>query len=451
MELNQIRNIYMLGIGGIGMSGMARYFHHRGAHVSGYDLSRTPLTDKLQEEGICVFYNINPDRICKNIDLLIYTPAIPADNPELAKARKKGILLKKRSEVLGMITKGKFTIAVAGTHGKTTISSMIAHLLKSSGKKISAFIGGISKNYESNYIDDQEAEMVIVEADEFDRSFLQLNPDIAVVTSMDPDHLDIYQTPENLKATFFQFIKCINPNGSLIIHNELELPGYLPADCITYGLSQNAGFHAEAIRSQGSISIFNIKGPDTNIENIHLKLPGNHNIENAVAAVTVAVKTGINQPEIGKGLNTYTGVKRRFDIRLHTKDHIYIDDYAHHPCEISSCINAVKKLFPEKPVTVVFQPHLYTRTRDFADGFAKSLALADKVYLLDIYPAREVPIEGISSKWLFEKIRLKNKELCSKNEVIEKIEKNKPELLLTLGAGDIDRLVEALENTLKDK
>lgn len=439
----------MLGIGGIGMSSLARYFHSRGVNVSGYDLTKTPLTQQLEKEGVRISYQINPERINKSIDLVIYSPAIPTDNPEIKKTIKNEIPLKKRSEILGLITKDKYTIAVAGTHGKTTISSMIAHILKSSGFKISAFIGGISKNYESNFIDDANANIMVVEADEFDRSFLQLNPDIAIVSSMDPDHLDIYENSESLKASFHQFIKRIKPDGCLIIKYGLDLPDDFAGRILLYGFNKTADFYADKIRYESHTSVFDIIGKDSVIKNIHLHYPGKHNIENAVAAVVAVMSTGPGEKEIINGLKTYEGVRRRFDIRVEKENCIYIDDYAHHPKEISSCISAIKNLYPEKKITVIFQPHLYSRTRDFADEFAESLALADMLYLLDIYPARELPVKGITSEWLFEKINLKNKKLCSKTDVIENIKENKPELLVTLGAGDIDRLVETIEKILK--
>lgn len=439
----------MLGIGGIGMSSLARYFHSRGVNVSGYDLTKTPLTQQLEKEGVRISYQINPERINKSIDLVIYSPAIPTDNPEIKKTIKNEIPLKKRSEILGLITKDKYTIAVAGTHGKTTVSSMIAHILKSSGFKISAFIGGISKNYESNFIDDANANIMVVEADEFDRSFLQLNPDIAIVSSMDPDHLDIYENSESLKASFHQFIKRIKPDGCLIIKYGLDLPDDFAGRILLYGFNKTADFYADKIRYESHTSVFDIIGKDSVIKNIHLHYPGKHNIENAVAAVVAVMSTGPGEKEIINGLKTYEGVRRRFDIRVEKENCIYIDDYAHHPKEISSCISAIKNLYPEKKITVIFQPHLYSRTRDFADEFAESLALADMLYLLDIYPARELPVKGITSEWLFEKINLKNKKLCSKTDVIENIKENKPELLVTLGAGDIDRLVETIEKILK--
>lgn len=431
------------------MSSLARYFHSRGVNVSGYDLTKTPLTQQLEKEGVRISYQINPERINKSIDLVIYSPAIPTDNPEIKKTIKNEIPLKKRSEILGLITKDKYTIAVAGTHGKTTISSMIAHILKSSGFKISAFIGGISKNYESNFIDDANANIMVVEADEFDRSFLQLNPDIAIVSSMDPDHLDIYENSESLKASFHQFIKRIKPDGCLIIKYGLDLPDDFAGRILLYGFNKTADFYADKIRYESHTSVFDIIGKDSVIKNIHLHYPGKHNIENAVAAVVAVMSTGPGEKEIINGLKTYEGVRRRFDIRVEKENCIYIDDYAHHPKEISSCISAIKNLYPEKKITVIFQPHLYSRTRDFADEFAESLALADMLYLLDIYPARELPVKGITSEWLFEKINLKNKKLCSKTDVIENIKENKPELLVTLGAGDIDRLVETIEKILK--
>ncbi|HEY0669604.1 MAG TPA: UDP-N-acetylmuramate--L-alanine ligase [Sphingobacteriaceae bacterium] len=448
MELNNIKRVYLVGIGGIGMSGLARYFNKRGCDVCGYDRTETPLTINLIDEGIDITYADSiaalPDSF-KNPDehtLVIYTPAIPKDSEILNYFIGNGFELKKRSAVLGIISKGMFTIAVAGTHGKTTTSSMVAHILKHSGYDCSAFLGGIATNYETNVLFG-ENNVVVVEADEYDRSFLTLHPDIAIVTSMDADHLDIYGDKSQLTESFQLFASQIKSGGKLICHEGLDLE-----KGITYSGKGIADITAENIRIEKGDFYFDFISSRVTINNVKLGLPGLHNVENAVAAAEVALILGIEPEKIKSALAAYRGVKRRFEYIIKTQEHIYIDDYAHHPEELRACITAVKSLYPDKTLTTIFQPHLFTRTRDFAAGFSEVLSMSDDLLLLDIYPARELPIEGVTSEMLLDKIAIAKKRKCGMEEALAYVENKKPELLLTVGAGDIDTLVEPLKKIL---
>lgn len=448
MDLNKLHRVHFLGIGGIGMSALARYFRSKGIIVSGYDKSQTPLTNELIDEGMKIHFEDNIDLIPRNIDLIVYTPAIPESNKEYQYFVNNNFELKKRAEVLGKITHDKFTIAVAGTHGKTTISSIIAHILKFAGHNVTALIGGICKNYNSNFISSENTEVFVVEADEYDRSFLTLHPDIEVISSIDADHLDIYGSKKYLNDSFKLFAEQIKSNGRLIIKKGIDLT--VKAEKILYySATCKVDFYSSNIRVEGSKYLFDLIFKNLQIKNIDFKIPGKHNIENAVAASAVGIEMGIKKEKIKEALETYSGVKRRFDIKIQNPDIIYIDDYAHHPEELKACISSVKELYPDKKITGIFQPHLFTRTKDFADEFAKSLDLLDKVILLNIYPARELPIEGVSSEMILEKIKIKNKKICSNIKVFEELKNNKPEVLLTLGAGDIDKLVEPIKNILQ--
>jgi len=450
-DLEKINSIYLLGIGGIGMSALARYFFAQGKSVYGYDKTCTDLTESLNKEGIPVHYTEDIGSVPDDIDLVIYTPAVPKDNKEYAYFIQKGFPVKKRSEILGMLTADKFTIAVAGTHGKTTITSMIAHILKTDGRNVNAFVGGIAKNYHSNIILSDECDILVVEADEYDRSFLQLYPDIIVISSIDPDHLDIYGNKDELQQSFLLFIKQMAPNGKLVIHDtpNIEVPyGY---NVVNYSMTEDTEIRADDIRLNNGRYIFNIKYYDKTIEDIELGMPGKFNIENAIAASAVGLMMGANEKSIFQAFKSYQGVERRFDVRLNTDKIIYIDDYAHHPEEINACIEAVKDLFPEKKITGIFQPHLYSRTRDLAEGFADSLKMLDRVILLDIYPAREQPLEGVDSNMLLMKIDHAEKSLCSKEGLIEDLKSCQVEVLLTLGAGDIDLLVQPIEKVLRER
>jgi UDP-N-acetylmuramate--alanine ligase len=450
MELENIKRVYLIGIGGIGMSGLARYFKKRGCVVCGYDKTITPLTTAMRNEGISVVYQDEEDNLKISFlendpeTLIIYTPAIPKDSKILNFFKSGGFSLKKRSEVLGIISKGMYTIAVAGTHGKTTTSSIIAHVLKDSGYDCSAFLGGIATNYDSNILFG-ENNTLVVEADEYDRSFLTLYPDVAIVTSMDADHLDIYGDRSHLVESFMQFVSQIKAGGRLIFKKGLELQGGN-----TYAANVLADIQAVNVKIKDGSFYFDFKNADFIIEDIQLGLPGLHNIENAVAAIEVALHLGIEPDKIKNALASFRGVKRRFEYILKEPKHIYIDDYAHHPEELRACIQAVKTLYPDKRLTTIFQPHLFTRTRDFAEGFSEVLSITDELIMLDIYPARELPIEGVSSAMILDKVSIDAKQILSKEQTLDYIRANKPELLLTVGAGDIDTLIVTLKEILSN-
>ena len=450
MELNNIKRVYLVGIGGIGMSGLARYFHHLGCVVCGYDKTHTPLTDDLHNEGICVVFEDRADWIPMSFQeldagtLIIYTPAIPKDAEILNYFRRRGFDLQKRSQVLGLISKSMFTIAVAGTHGKTTTSCMIAHILKDSGKDCSAFLGGISSNYQTNVLYGDN-NIMVVEADEYDRSFLTLHPDIAIITSMDADHLDIYGDHSKLEESFKLFASQIKQGGTLIYRKGLPL-----GEGFTYAINDEAQAMATNVRVEEGNFYFDFNDGSTSIPNIKMGIAGLHNIENAVAAIEAALHVEVSADAIYEALGSFKGVKRRFEYVVKNTDTIYIDDYAHHPEELRAAITSVKRLYPDKKLTVIFQPHLFTRTRDFADGFAEVLDMADELLLLDIYPARELPIEGVESNTILSRMKLANKRICGKQESIEIVQLEKPELLLTVGAGDIDTLVLPLKQVLEN-
>lgn len=448
MKLEAINRVYFVGIGGIGMSALARYFAKRGCLVCGYDKTRTNLTIALEREGIIVTYLDEdaglPISYHENHDdtLIIYTPAIPKDNIILNFFKQNGFVLKKRSEVLGIISQGQFCIAVAGTHGKTTTSCIVAHLLTHSGYGCTAFLGGIASNYNSNFLLG-ENNVVVVEADEYDRSFLTLYPDISVITSMDADHLDIYGDKTHLEESFQLFAAQLKLDGTLFVKAGLPIE-----KGINYGLENNAAVSAKNIRVVNFNFMFDYQSSQTQINDLCLMLPGKHNVENAVAAIAVALNLGIDAAKIKEAIATFKGVKRRFEYIVKTENHIYIDDYAHHPEELRACFDAVRQLYPDKKLTVIFQPHLFTRTRDFADDFAEVLSTADDLLLLEIYPARELPLEGVNSQWLLDKITGNNKGVYTKEEVLENIKNNTPELLLTVGAGDIDTLIPMLQKMI---
>ncbi|HEY4198397.1 MAG TPA: UDP-N-acetylmuramate--L-alanine ligase [Mucilaginibacter sp.] len=451
MELQNIKRVYLIGIGGIGMSGLARYFAHLGCIVCGYDKTSTDLTDQLHNEGIQVIFDDREDWIPLSYQtpnectLIIYTPAIPRESAILNFFRDRGFELFKRSQVLGLISKSMFTIAVAGTHGKTTTSCLVAHILKDSGKDCSAFLGGIASNYNSNVLYGKN-NIVVVEADEYDRSFLTLHPDIAIITSMDADHLDIYGSHDQLTQSFRQFASQIKENGTLIYHEDLPLT----TQGITYSAQGPADVKAQNIRVENGDFYFDFKNSDVTISNIRLGIAGLHNIENATAAIEVALKVDIAPELIKHALGSFKGVKRRFEYIVKNNKHIYIDDYAHHPEELRAAITSIKRLYPDKKLTTIFQPHLYTRTRDFADGFAQVLDMSDELIILDIYPARELPIEGVSADMILDRMQLLNKRKCGKQEAVDLVRIEKPELLLTVGAGDIDQLVTPLKNALEN-
>lgn len=429
------------------MSALARYLNSAKVSVTGYDKTPTSLTDELIKEGISIHFEDKPDLITNEIDLVIYTPAIPKDLEELNKAKQLGLSVMKRSQLLEMITANHSTLAVAGTHGKTTVSTMLAHILYSSEVGCTAFLGGIAKNYNSNLLLNLSSNSMVAEADEFDRSFLKLHPRMAVITSTDADHLDIYQNHENLLSSFAEFVSNIEKDGYLLIKAGISLPlsdsGIIHK--FTYSLAPGADFYITDLKLLEGRYQFNLQTPDSTIQGFYPSLPGLFNVENAIAAASAAYLFGIDPNVIVNSINNFIGVKRRFDHRINKKDFLFIDDYAHHPEELKACINSVKKIYPERKITGIFQPHLYTRTRDFAQEFAQSLSLLDNLILLDIYPARELPIEGINSQMLLDITPAKNKILLPKGEVINYLKDNKPDILLTLGAGDIDKLVPEIE------
>ena len=456
MRLNSIHSVYFIGIGGIGMSALARWFKHNGKTVSGYDRTATELTGQLQKEGISIHFTEEVEAIDMSIRLspdgvlVVYTPAIPDDHTELNWLRDNGYEVLKRSEVLGLITRDMKSVAVAGTHGKTTTSSMIVHLLKTAGIDCTGFLGGISANYETNMIlNEKEDSIAIVEADEFDRSFLALNPDVAVVTAADADHLDIYGSKDALRDSFRAFIGQVKEDGHLFVKNELarELVGETILSHTGYSLTEG-GVRSANLRIEDATFIFDYQNGSRDIEGIRMNVPGYHNVENMLAAIAVCRSLGADDDSIKKGVRSYKGVKRRFEYLLRTNDLVFIDDYAHHPVEIDALLKSVKDLYPGRKVTAVFQPHLFSRTRDFAEGFSQSLSLADEVMLLDIYPAREQPIEGISSDMLLKRIDAGKKIKATKANLIENILDWKPEVLVTIGAGDIDKLVQPIKNAL---
>jgi UDP-N-acetylmuramate--alanine ligase len=461
VTLEDYDNIYFLGIGGIGMSALARWFLKKGLHVSGYDRTSTKLTDELIQEGMRIHFEdgleMIPEEVLQHKEktLVVFTPAIPGNHVEYNYLKQESYTILKRSEVLGLITKGYKTVAVAGTHGKTTTSSMVAHILKVAGKDMVAFLGGITTNYHSNLIMHGEVKkdtLVVVEADEFDRSFLRLFPQIAVVTSADADHLDIYGDHESLLSSFRDFIAQINSGGSLIIHESIaELLAGNVGHISKHIYSMSRGqFFAGNITAKGGFFEFDLHGFGK-VEHVQLGVPGFHNIENAIAASVAANLCGVGVSTIKKALESFTGVKRRFEYIIKTKKIVYVDDYAHHPTEIEAFLKSMKSLYPGRKLTVIFQPHLYSRTRDFAEGFSKSLSIADELLLMDIYPARELPIPGVDSDMLFRNITSPVKVRCSKADLMQKLEGIDADVVVTVGAGDIDTFVEPISNMLRRK
>jgi UDP-N-acetylmuramate--alanine ligase len=461
-SLDTYRNIYFLGIGGIGMSALARWFKKKGLYVSGYDRTATTLTNELSNEGMLIHYEDDvaniPAEVISNKEqtLVVFTPAIPRDHNEYNYLVGKGYTVFKRSEVLGLLTQNYKTVAVAGTHGKTTTSSMVAHILKSAEKNMVAFLGGITTNYESNLVMHGEIgadTIVVAEADEFDRSFLKLFPEIAIITSADPDHLDIYGDHNSMIASFRDFVKQIKPGGSLIIQESIAdlLAGEIKTiEKYIYSMSRGQ-FFAGNITAHIGFFEFDLMGLGGTVERIRLGVPGFHNVENAVAASVAAHQCGVSVPQIKRALESFSGVKRRFEFVYRHDKVIFIDDYAHHPTEIDAFLKSVKSMYPRKKLTVVFQPHLFTRTRDFAAGFSKSLSLADELFLMDIYPARELPIAGVDSDMIMKAVTSPVKIRCGKHDLMDKLEQHEVEVLATIGAGDIDTFVQPIKNLLKKR
>ena len=448
MKLKEYKNIYFVGIGGIGMSSIARYFNNKNVNIFGYDRVKSSLCVELENEGMKIHYTEDTNQISvqKEDTLVIYTPAIPSENTELSYFVKNNYIVMKRSEVLGEITEDHFTIAIAGTHGKTTTSTIIAHILHDSGMDCTAFLGGVSTNYNSNLIFGTEKSVVVVEADEFDRSFLTLNPDVAVITSVDADHLDIYQNKERLISAFSDFTNKIKSGGTLFLEENIDMSVVNRDDIsvLKYGLSVSSNCKGTDIYSDRKTMKFQVECNGNTFNDLRLNMGGVYNVMNAVVSVSVANLLEIDSSKIVDGINTFMGIRRRFETHISSDKLVFIDDYAHHPKEVTESINAVKQMYPEREITVVFQPHLHSRTKDFMNEFANSLSLADELILLDIYGAREEEIEGVSSQILLNKCTSTKKELSALDSIVEKIADKEIDVLLTLGAGDISTIIEPL-------
>jgi UDP-N-acetylmuramate--alanine ligase len=447
MNLNQIHNVYFIGIGGIGMSALARYFKTIGKNVSGYDKTETELTKDLDKLGINIHFedkiDLIPDEYNVENTLVIITPAVPKNHSEWNYFLERNYEVKKRAEVLGIITKDTFCFAVAGTHGKTTTSSILGHILFESGVDVTSFIGGIVENYNSNLIGNGKT-VTVVEADEFDRSFLHLHPDIACVTSMDADHLDIYGDKSAIEDSFREFA------NKIVDKSKMFIPKGLPLEGINCTINDEATFTAFNIRIKNSQYVFDVKTPTETIQNIEFSLPGKHNLMNALMALAMAKTFGLPTEDIASALRSFKGIKRRFSYQIKNEKIVYIDDYAHHPTEINAVHQAVRELYPDQKVLAIFQPHLFSRTKDFVDDFASSLSAFDEVLLLDIYPARELPMEGITSSWLLGKIENPNKKLVSKIELIPTILESNATVIVTIGAGDIGEMVTSIKKALNE-
>ncbi len=458
--MQHIRYVYLLGIGGIGMSALARYFKADGKLVSGYDKTPTPLTQSLTNEGIEIHFNDDVNSISvavrnsenKSQVLVIVTPAVPHNHSELAFFESNGYEIAKRSKVLGMLTADHFTLAVAGTHGKTTTSTLLAHILHSARMNCSAFLGGISTNFGSNLLIGDSSKpnhKVVVEADEFDRSFLTLFPDLAIITSMDADHLDIYGDPNEMQNTYRAFAAQVKPDGMMLYKQGLEI-GNPSCHKMTYSIKENesADFKGENIRVENGVYKFTLETPSIKIEGLTLGLPGRHNVENAIAASGLALECGVSPSDLKLALASFKGAQRRFEVHVKNEKTVYIDDYAHHPEELRAAISSARELYPNKKIAGIFQPHLYSRTRDFADGFAASLSLLDTLYMIELYPAREIAIPGVNSQMILDKVSIADKHLLSREDLLIKFKNEKPQVLLTLGAGDIDQLVNPIAQLL---
>jgi UDP-N-acetylmuramate--alanine ligase len=448
-KLDTIKNIYFIGIGGIGMSALARYFIAKGCVVSGYDKTKTVLTEALSELGINIHYEDNTGLIDTKADVVVYTPAIPESHNGLTYFRELGYEVVKRSDILGWITEGTVNICVAGTHGKTTVSTMVAHLLRDSGYGCTAFLGGIAANYNTNFWS-SDNDVVVVEADEYDRSFLKLNPSVAVITSMDADHLDIYKTAKAFEDAFISFSEKVKPGGLLLAKKGLAREAsFDDTKLVTYSLHGNgASIYAKDIKVVDGAYHFKVVGPNWQLEEMVLNMGGLHNIENALVAVAVAMHLGIEPHKIKAALANFAGVKRRFEYLIKTESQVLIDDYAHHPAELTALITGLRSLYPEQKLTLVFQPHLFSRTQDLCQGFADSLSAADQVVLLPIYPARELPITGVTSEMIIDKMTNKNVVLLQKEDLSAWVKEQKPKLLVMAGAGDIDVLIKTIKTEL---
>lgn len=465
MNLDLYKHIYLIGVGGIGMSALARYFNAKGKTVGGYDKVKSDLCSELENEGVNIHYTDDVNDIPKPINtasyndiLVIYTPAVSSENKVLSFFAEKGFKIFKRAEVLGMISKQSFTIAVAGTHGKTTTSIILAHILQKAGKETTAFLGGISRNYKTNLLLADKGNILIVEADEYDRSFLQFHADIVIITSVDADHLDIYENEDDLHQAFIQFASQIKEKGLLLVEESIDIDFPVPEGGVklSYSAKKKADYYAKNVKFKDgkmqfdmiAIDIMPGMSNEKKHEDLELSLPGSHNVSNSIAASAVACYLGLSCDNISEGLSTFKGINRRFDKHIDSDKIVFIDDYAHHPQEVTATIDAAKQLYPKRDLTVVFQPHLYSRTKDFATEFAGSLVKADYLVLLDIYPARESPIAGVDSEMLLDLCSNSKKEVCSKKELLAVLGNKKLDVLLTLGAGDIGTLVEPIKHML---
>ncbi|MFY8213113.1 MAG: UDP-N-acetylmuramate--L-alanine ligase [Flavobacterium sp.] len=448
MNLTQIQHVYFIGIGGIGMSALARYFNYIGKNVAGYDKTATHLTDELIAEGIAIHFEDNiaqiPPHFYTENTLVVVTPAVPVTHAEWNYFVEREYVIKKRAEVLGIITQDTFTFAVAGTHGKTTTSAILGHILFESGVDVTAFVGGVLENYDSNLIGRGKT-VTVVEADEFDRSFLHLHPDMACVTSTDADHLDIYGDARSIEASFQEFAAKIDDKSNLFVATGLPIEGTVVA------VNQDAPYKACRVRIENGAYVFDVQTPTELIRDLRFSLPGTHNLTNALMALAMAKKYGVSNANIAKALASFKGIRRRFSFQIQTDELVYIDDYAHHPTEINAVHQAVRELYPGKKVLAVFQPHLFSRTQDFGAEFAKSLSQFDRVILLDIYPARELPIEGITSQWVLDQIANPHKSMVSKADLISELYAAEEPIIVTIGAGDIGEMVKEIKTGLEQK
>jgi len=455
--MNEFIRYYFLGIGGIGMSAIARYFNVRGFQVAGYDRTETKLTADLQSEGIFITFedaesNIPDQFLNQGNTLVVVTPAIPADHPQLVYFQNNKFAIKKRAEVLGDITRQSKGICIAGTHGKTTTSTIAAHLLYQSRISCNAFLGGISNNYNTNLLLSKESSLVVIEADEYDRSFHHLSPYMAVITSTDADHLDVYENKEAFCESFEHFTSLIRPGGALVMRKGIAITPRLQkgVKLFTYSMDEGGDFHAENIRCKNGNILFDFVTPTDRISDVRLGVPVMINVENSVAAMAMAWLNGVTSEELRVGISSYSGIYRRFNIVYKNEKVVYMDDYAHHPSELAASIRSIRTLFPERKITGIFQPHLYSRTRDFAPDFARSLSQLDELILLDIYPAREQPIPGVTSELIFRDVTLRDKTLCTKQELLHLLKQKDVDVLVTFGAGDIDKLVPQIREQLKN-
>ena len=456
--MNKFNKYYFLGIGGIGMSALARYFNSKGFQVAGYDRTETKLTADLQTEGIQICFNealsyVPSEFMNPKSTQIVLTPAIPENHPQLVYFRENNFNILKRAQVLGNITRQSKGICIAGTHGKTTTSTITAHLLYQSKVNCNAFLGGIANNYNTNLLLSGESNLVVIEADEYDRSFHQLTPYMAVITSADPDHLDIYETKEAFRESFEHFASLIKPGGALIVKKGIELHPELQKGVKVYSYSMEDGgdFHAENIKIKNGEIRFDFVTPTDRVADVRLGVPAKINVENSVAAMALAWLNGVTTEELRVGISSFSGIYRRFNVVYKSENMVYMDDYAHHPSELKASISSIRALFPDKKITGIFQPHLFTRTRDFAEGFSEALSGLDELLLMDIYPARELPIEGVTSEIILKNVTIGQKKLVSKADLLDAVEQLKTDVLVTFGAGDIDQFVPKIKNMLKNK